>query len=120
MVRGTFLALAAAALLLTGCMSSSEESPVVGGYTEVSTSDPDVNAAAQFAVTTEAQSTGEIYELSEVISAEQQVVAGMNYRLVLLVIDSGASRRANADVFRDLDGAFSLTSWVWDTAEPLE
>lgn len=117
MVRGTFLALAAAALLIAGCVSSTEETPTVGGYSEVSTSDPDVNAAAQFAVSAEAQSTGEIYELQQVVEAEQQVVAGMNYRLVLVVVDSGQSRRAEAVVFRDLQGAFSLTSWIWDQPE---
>jgi len=104
-------------MLVAGCVSTPEASPTVGGYSEVSTSDPDVNSAAQFAVSNEAQSTGEIYELQQVVEAEQQVVAGINYRLVLVVIDSGQSRRAEAVVYRDLQGAYSLTSWIWDTPE---
>lgn len=114
MLFRTLIATITASFLLVGCVSTPEQSPTVGGYSEVSTSDPEVNAAAQFAVSTHADDTGEVMELQHVIQAEQQVVAGMNYRLRLGVIEGGRSGTADAVVYRDPEGQYSLTSWVWD------
>ena len=43
--------------------------------------------------------------------AEQQVVAGLNYRLRLSVKAGGRARDVTAVVYRNLQGVYSLTSW---------
>ncbi|MEM7442858.1 MAG: cystatin domain-containing protein [Pseudomonadota bacterium] len=114
MIRGAFLALIAATLIVAGCVSSDDSTSVPGGYSEVSTSDPGVNDAARFAVMTRADNTGEIIDLQQVFQAEQQVVAGLNYRMKIGVIQGGRNGVADVVVYRDLQGNYSLTSWAWD------
>lgn len=114
MFRGMFLALVAASFLVAGCVSTAEDTPTVGGYSTVSVSDPGVNSAAQFAVSAQEDATGDIIQLQQVITAEQQVVAGMNYRLKIGVVENGRSGTADVVVYRDPQGSYSLTSWVWD------
>jgi hypothetical protein len=75
--------------------------PMVGGYRAVSTDDAGVQAAAAFAA---GQLGG---ELGDVESAEQQVVAGMNYRITLSLSDG---RKFNVVVYRPLRGDMQLTS----------
>ncbi len=52
-------------------------------------------------------------QLVRIESAEQQVVAGMKYRLKLEVAERGVSRRANVVVWRKPDREFVLESWEW-------
>ncbi|MEO1223238.1 MAG: cystatin family protein [Pseudomonadota bacterium] len=116
MPRKLFLVLiTAVGLAIGGCVSSADDTPnVVGGYSEVSVRDPGVNEAAQFAVAAREAETGSAIELSQVIEAEQQVVAGMNYRLYIGVIEGGQSGTADVEVYRDPQGNYSLTSWIWE------
>ncbi len=51
--------------------------------------------------------------LLEIMKAEQQVVAGVNYLLHLKVKVDGLPKEAEATVWRRVDGEHSLTSWVW-------
>lgn len=114
MFRRTFLA-AAATLLIAGCATPEVGAPTTDGYIEASSSDHGVNLAAQFAVDEKERLDGEPYELVSVIEAEQRASDGTDYRLVLNVLDSGQSRRAEAEVHQDPLDDYSLTSWIWDT-----
>ena len=64
-----------------------------GGYSAVGLTD-DVKASAEFA-------------------AERQIVAGVNYRLDIVVKGSGSARKARVVVFKDLKSHYKLTSWEW-------
>ena len=67
--------------------------------------------AAQFAV--KAHHAG--LTLQSVNAAEQQVVAGINYKLRLTTSDG---RKADAVVWRKLDGSHELTSWQSIATDP--
>jgi hypothetical protein len=62
-----------------------EEGPMVGGYKKVATDDPEVVAAAEFAVSARKEKQGGPLSLVSIKRAERQVVAGMNYSLCLEV-----------------------------------
>ncbi len=85
---------------------------MTGAYGDTSTSSKEVKRAAKFAVQQRTLRTGNRVTLIRVVRAEQQVVAGMNYRLVLRVADRrGRRRTATAVVFQSLKDQLSLTSW---------
>ena len=77
-----------------------------GGYTEASVTNTEVVAAAQFAVKALAAMPERtpVITLVEILSASQQVVAGMNYRLRLKVKVDGKDRDVEIVVWRKLDG----------------
>jgi hypothetical protein len=98
---------------------------LVGGYSEVSTTNEQVIAAAKFAVTTFASAKHDAEMRLDgipggILKAEQQVVAGINYRLRLKVKAKGTIREADAVVWRKLSGEHQLTSWTWRTEHRLE
>jgi hypothetical protein len=82
-----------------------------GGYSRVPVTDHDVMAAANFAVAEQARRTSTPLHLVAIVSAEQQVVAGINYRLSLIVQQSTKTQPVRAVVFRDLKSHFSLSAW---------
>ena len=91
-------------------VSHGQQPPIVGGFSQASTSEAEVLKAAHFAVKThDAKLT-----LQKINAVEQQVVAGMNYKLKLTTSDG---RKADAVVWRRLDGSHELTSWQWITAD---
>jgi hypothetical protein len=77
------------------------QAPIVGGFSPADINSSEVQAAAQFA----AQSLGGL--LAKVTSAEQQVVAGMNYRMN---IELQNRAKHTVVVYKDLQGNMSLTS----------
>ncbi len=89
-----------------------------GGYKEVAKDDAEVVAAAEFAVTEQGKKQEMTYKLVSVEHAEQQVVAGINYRLCLKVghrkegDDEDATETVRVVVYRNLQKAYSLTSWA--------
>ena len=94
-------------LILGACARPSERSPEnpVGSYSEVSSKEPEIVKAAEFAA---AQlSHGKLHTLDKIDGAERQIVAGTNYRLTLQ-LRSGA--RWEVVVYCDLGGNFALTS----------
>lgn len=107
--------LLAASLLLSPTACLRWPGPMPGSYRPALSSDPEIIAAAQAAISLHnAQpGTSQVHLLS-IREATQQVVAGMNYRLWLRVSDSGRTRTANALIYRDLSGHHSLTSWAWE------
>ena len=102
--------LAVATILLT----TSAWSQIPGGYSPAAVNDPDVQAAAKFAV----KFRDPHLKLLGIEKAQQQVVAGQNFRLTLKVDEDGIVRVADAVVYRRLDGKHELTSWQWQPAKP--
>jgi hypothetical protein len=96
---------------------------VVGGYAPASVKDKQVKAAADAAVKTETLVLHEdrltrksTLKLVSIESAEQQVVAGINYRLRLKVKLDGKVREAEAVVWWQSwrkPEAYRLTAWSW-------
>lgn len=76
---------------------------IVGGWQSADPACGAVQNAARFAVNQLSPGHGAVIE---VISAETQVVAGTNIRMVLRLIDD---TRWKATVWKQLDGTFALT-----------
>jgi copper homeostasis protein (lipoprotein) len=89
--------------------------PSVGGYTPIATDAPDVKAAADFAMRAQSERSGHAERLLAIEWAEQQVVAGTNYRLCLVLATGSTPIRSEAVVSRDLEQRFALTSWTAGT-----
>lgn len=73
-------------IMLTFCFTTTfadNNPPMPGSYSEASVSDSAVQVAANFAVQQINQGT-----LVKVISAQSQVVAGLNYKMQLQIVDS--------------------------------
>lgn len=98
---------------VSGIRSSvfAQQGPIVGGYADASNTDPEVVAAARFAITTERQKMHTRIALVSIKHAEVQVVAGLNYRLCMRVKIKGKIRDVRVVVYKNLKQNFSLTSW---------
>jgi len=83
-----------------------------GGYALAEVGE-DAKAAAEFAVQERAKREVISLTLATIAEAEKQIVAGINYRLLLIVERNGSPRKAKVVVFRDLKSHYSLTSWEW-------
>jgi hypothetical protein len=89
-----------------------------GSYKEVAKDDAGVMAAAEFAVKEQGKKQEMTYKLVSVEHAEQQVVAGINYRLCLKVgyhkqdDDVDTTEFVRAVVYQNLQREYSLTSWA--------
>ncbi len=88
-----------------------ENQTVAGGYSKAAVDDPKVTAAAEFAVTEEAKKGTKI-SLKSISSAETQVVAGTNYKLVIVVDEGGTEKTVEVVVYEDLQSSMSVTSWM--------
>eukprot|EP00944_MAST-04C_sp_MAST-4C-sp1_P009846 g9846.t1 len=81
----------------------------IGGKTPVDVNDPAVNKAAQFAVSELNKRNGKSQvSLREVVSAQRQIVAGMNYILVIKLVEAGQEVLHRATVY-DQFGKLSMT-----------
>ncbi|HEX8846428.1 MAG TPA: cystatin domain-containing protein [Pyrinomonadaceae bacterium] len=110
------VALIAAFHVVLGGLSvvSAQQDAIAGAYAAASTNDPEVVSAARFAATAAGRKTGARVHLLSIESAEQQVVAGLNYRLQLKVRAAGKSEDVTAVVYKNLQQKYSLTSWEAD------
>jgi hypothetical protein len=93
----------------------------VGGYATTSVANKEVADAAAFAITAQAKASTNSakLELVEILSAESQVVAGVNYRLKLKVKENGSERIAEAVVWWQAwrkPEPYQLTSWTETSA----
>ena len=111
MKRSLLAAFVFAMLAAAAPLASAQVEPIAGGYSERPASDTGVAAAARFAVRERGRLTGRRLTLVAVRRAETQVVAGLNYRLLLSVRDGRATRDVTAVVFQNLRQRLSLTSW---------
>lgn len=92
-------------------ISEGDEQTVAGGYAKASVDDKKITATAEFAVTEESRKGTKI-NLKSISSAETQVVAGTNYKLVLVVEIEGTEKTVEAIVYEDLQQARTLSSWT--------
>lgn len=88
-----------------------QEPPMAGAYAEASVTDREVVSAARFAVKMEKRRHGGRLSLLQIERAEQQVVAGMNYRLCLKLRVNGKEREVITVVYKNLKRKYSLSSW---------
>ena len=96
---------------------------MLGGYANVPVTDNDVMKAAEFAINAQSETIQQLgdqqpskLQLLKILRAEQQVVAGTNYRLTLSVMDDGTHQRtAEAIVWGQAlrPNPYELTSWTW-------
>jgi hypothetical protein len=124
-MQDTTLVLLAVSLALGAgaCAGNNADVPPAkpGSYATVPVNDDQVMAAARFAVdaqqkavSTEAMTA--TLELVSVLAAEQQVVAGVNYRVKLRVKHDGVEKTVDAVVWWQAwrrPDAYQLTSWTW-------
>lgn len=121
MNTGLFFVVSVLCATLFGCVTSTpntagssqsttvDTNRVVGGFSVVDVADTSVRSCAEFAVV-QHDPSGKT-TLDSIITAERQVVAGLNYRLSLIVRRGGAIERAIATVWVPLNGTRELTSW---------
>lgn len=116
------IAVASCLFVMTACtQADSAPQPMPGAYAAAQVTDPSVRAAARFALDAKnhaLQTTGEFgpLELVSILGAEQQVVAGVNYRLRLRVRRNGEEQEAEALVWWQawqIPDPYRLTSWQW-------
>jgi Cystatin domain len=96
--------------------------PMVGGYKEAPTDDAEVKAAAEFAISQQAEKENITIKLHSIEQAERQVVAGMNYKLCLRIGkgDDPEDVDVKVMVFRSLKKEFVLKSWEEETCSKPE
>ena len=95
-----------------------ERKPIMlGGYKEVDTDNPEVQEAAEFAVTAQGEKQSAAIQLTSIERAERQSASGSNFRLCLKVEiegendDDNVSQQVKVVVHRNLQQEYSLTSW---------
>ena len=84
-----------------------------GGWTQADTFNEDVQEAARFAVQKHAVSKQSRLIYKDVLSAQTQIVAGLNFQMKVLVIEDHLSRSAMVFVSRNLQNQYTLTHWNW-------
>ncbi|WOK95468.1 cysteine proteinase inhibitor 1-like [Canna indica] len=88
---------------------------LVGGWKPINggTTDPHIQKLAQFAVSEYNKQQGASFELVNLVKTEMQVVAGINYRLLLHAkLKSGSVDTFQAVVFESLKSELKLVSFV--------
>lgn len=108
-------------MLAVGVGDVVAEEVLVGGYSVVAVSNAGVVAAAEFAIAAkeramQAEVASASLALVSIENAEQQVVAGLNYRLKLKVMVNGGKREAEAIIWWQSwneEEPYKLTSWEW-------
>ncbi|MBI3653118.1 MAG: hypothetical protein HY231_18985 [Acidobacteria bacterium] len=99
-------------LLALSCVMMTLAHQRTGGYKEAANDDPEVVAAAEFAVAEQGRTQEAAITLVSVEQAETQVVAGINYRLCLKIAVDDETKDVKVVVYRNLQKAYSLTSWA--------
>ena len=82
---------------------------MTGAYSVTETADADVLSCANYAVDSR-QPKGSV-KLVKILSAEKQVVAGMNYKLKLAVTENGTAKTVSVVVWSRLDGTKEVMSY---------
>jgi Aspartic acid proteinase inhibitor len=90
---------------------------IAGGYGRADVKDPQVIAAAKFALqaknTSQKRTGNQAYSLLEISKAEIQVVAGLNFHVCLKTKLGNKQPEVVAVVYQNLQQEFSLSSFSW-------
>jgi hypothetical protein len=84
-----------------------------GGWTQADTFNADVQEAARFAVQKQAVLTQSRLIYKDVLSAQTQIIAGLNFQLKVSVTEQDLPRYAKVTVWRNLQSQYTLTQWDW-------
>eukprot|EP01101_Sappina_pedata_P007794 TRINITY_DN4189_c0_g1_i1.p1 TRINITY_DN4189_c0_g1~~TRINITY_DN4189_c0_g1_i1.p1 ORF type:complete len:112 (-),score=54.41 TRINITY_DN4189_c0_g1_i1:74-409(-) len=108
-MKASFVLFVFIAFLATIAVASSQ---LAGGYSKIDITNAEVISAANFAV----QKLGLHHSVTDsslisIKSAEVQVVAGLNYRLVVSIQLAGHSKDFSVVVHRKFDGTMELVSF---------
>ena len=109
----------AAICAVFGCVSAFAQSDdEAGGYVKASVNDAKVKAAANYAITVKAKEMKETLRLQSIKRAETQVVAGMNYRVCMVIYvpskqaqTDGVTLYIDATIYQNLQGQYKITAW---------
>ena len=119
-IRGAFapfgltLCLVMLAALFNGAIAADLGAPAIaGGWTSVAYQDEQVIRSAKFAVQEQVRQSRSDIKLLSVKHARQQVVAGSNYSMNLMVLSEGKRRLVIATVWVKPDGSMQLMRWHW-------
>lgn len=112
MLRRMFGAWVCFGLLGGAMMLPAQDTPIPGGFGKASVKDGEVVKAARFAVKEQSKlDKNGPFKLEKIVSAKQQVVAGMNYDLELKVQAKGKTHDVSVRVWKKLDGTHELSNW---------
>jgi hypothetical protein len=119
-IRGAFasfggaLALVVIAALLSGAIAADLGAQALpGGWSSVGTQNDQVVLSAKFAVLEQGRQSRSELKLLSIKHARQQVVAGSNFSMNLMVQSEGKRRLVIAVVWVKPDGSMELTRWHW-------
>ena len=96
----------------SGFRVTAQDESITGGYGTLSVKSKDARTAANFAINAQSTADKKKYYFVKLLKAETQLVAGLNYRICMLVRErKGRSKSVTAVVYKDLKNNFSLTAW---------
>lgn len=114
--KAMLLSLLSATCALSACHPAEAPVPaatvLVGGWAAVDPADPDVQEAARFAVQKRAVQHQTRLLYKDVLQAERQVVAGIQFKLRLQVVQDKELIEVDVVVWRKLDGSYELVRWA--------
>lgn len=91
---------------------SAQADQIVGGYGDISVKSKEARRAADVAVHSRSARTGKKITLVRIKKAEQQVVAGLNYRICMSVREGRRKPYlVTAVVYQNLKNKRSLSKW---------
>lgn len=86
---------------------------MVGGYSLAPKTDALVVGAAKYAASAQSTKMDTEFSVNEIIKAERQVVAGMNYRICMRVdVEGDEPIMVSALVYQDLKRNYTLSAWT--------
>lgn len=93
--------------------AADERPALAGGWGEGDANGEGPREAAAFAVQEQSRVSGDTIVLVSIASVSQQVVSGINYRLVLNITRNGTAEQANAEVYsQPWTSTTRLTGWT--------
>lgn len=107
------VALATAFVFTSSLAQDLAAQPIAGGWHSVPVQEEAVVKAARFALTEQTRQFHTPIKLLAIKHARQQVVAGNNFSMNLMVESEGHKRLIIAVVWVKPDGAMELTRWHW-------
>lgn len=104
------------AVLVLAVGTSSSHAQDAGAYSKAETDDSEVAAAANFAMKAREKALRKTdkdanVSLVEILSASKQVVAGINYKMLLKVNINYKDQIIEAVVWKKLSDEYELTAW---------
>ena len=83
------------------------------GWTQADSFSEDVQEAARFAVQKQAVLTQSRLIYKDVLSAQTQIIEGLNFQLKVSVMAQDSPKYARVTVWRNLQNQYTLTQWDW-------